>query len=192
MADQLKAFVSVAVGSADYAVVILCAEAPLRRRSRCWPTDDDGLPLAVALVGAAVVASSCVRGCATRGRCACSRRRWAPTSNSRTTPPSDSSPPQRPTSVGDALDGDPSGVEGRRLDAVGDQLKYAQSTRFLDPTPWWPQQAEEFAYVQAPVYLSGLPRRVDALPHLELPYFLPQLVPLFQGLIDTGSAARRR
>ena len=36
------------------------------------------------------------------------------------------------------------------------ELKYARSTRFLDPTPWWPRrQAEEFAYVQAPVYLSG-------------------------------------
>ena len=37
--------------------------------------------------------------------------------------------------------------------------------------------------------LRPLPRRVDALPILGYTYFLPQLVPLFQGLIDTGEHA---
>ena len=51
--DQLKAFVSVAVGSTDYAVDILCAEAPPAEEVEMLAnfTDDAGLPLAVALVG---------------------------------------------------------------------------------------------------------------------------------------------
>ena len=62
------------------------------------------------------------------------------------------------------------------------ELKYAQSTRFLDPTPWWRRRGGEFAYVQAPVYLSGHCLAESMLyPIPGYTYFLPQLVPSSRG-----------
>ena len=94
------------------------------------------------------------------------------------------------------LDGDPSGVEDGGLSTpLVTELKYAQSTRFLDPTPWWlRRQAEEFAYVQAPATsLRPLPRRVDALPDLGYTYFLPQPSPSSRAdRHGRARAARRR
>ena len=194
--DQLKAFVSVAVGSADYAVVILCAEAPPAEEVEMLAnfTDDDGLPLAVALVGDPLSSRQLVRAGLRDARSVCVLS----------------------TAVGAHLEQQDDTAFGQLASAKADEasvmlstairavlrdgglstplvteLKYAQSTRFLDPTPWWPRrQAEEFAYVQAPVYLSGHCLAESMLyPILGYTYFLPQLVPLFQGLIDTGEHA---
>ena len=87
--DQLKAFVSVAVGSADYAVVILCAEAPPAEEVEMLAnfTDDAGLPLAVAWWGDPLSSRQLVRaGLRDAVGVRALRRRWAPTSSSRTTP----------------------------------------------------------------------------------------------------------
>ena len=177
-------FLSGAVSSGDFGVVLLCQDYTLandaERISLLESFDDDeGKPLVKLVLGDVLDRRHLKRAGVVHAHAVCIL------SAAGEETPHDAGDCDRQNSLLYAKIHDIMLLESASAPLIA-EVHSADSVRFLDPTLWWPSdQSLKLSYVQAPSYASGHFFAASMLhPLVGYSYFMPLLMPLLQNFVD--------